>query len=164
MTLGEFACVVGAPVRWVQNARAVIGARSRYGEDEARRLGMARVIAEVTGMTLRAAYTAAAEALSVWPLEREWSRRNADGSVRIVVDVERYLSGFAARLALSRNYYAERRRGRPRKRVTEPIAAARKYGVDTSLIEASLSRTPEERLRRMDEDVRFLTGLRAVRP
>lgn len=115
-------------------------------------------------MPLVPAYALAAKALAVWPTSKVWEQENVDGSVRTVVDVERYLSTFATRLSLSRSYYAERGRGRLPKRARDPIAAARRYGVDIGLLQESLKRTPAERLRRLDEDARFLKGLRFVKP
>lgn len=164
MTLGEFSTIVGAPVRWVQNARAALRVRASYGIEEARRLGLARVIAEATGMGLGVAFQAAGEALAVWPAEREWARSNTDGSVRIVVDVERYLSGFASRLSLSRNYYGERQRGRQVKRVREPIAAASEYGWDVTLLSSGLNLSPAQRLRRLDEASEFARTVRRIAP
>jgi len=164
MTLGEFATIVGATPRWVQNARAILSVRTRYAIEDAKRLGLTRVLAEATGMPLTRAYRAAADALGAWPGAHEWSEENGDGSVRVVVDVERYLSGFAARLSRSRNYYAERQRGRPAVRVRDAVEAARKYGVDITLLQENLKLTPGELLRRNDENVRFLKGLRFVAP
>jgi hypothetical protein len=162
MTLGEFATIVGAAPRWVQNARGVLRVRDRYSIEDAKRLGLARVLAQATGMPLMRAYGAAAEALVAWPATREWTRENADGSVRVVVDVERYLSGFAARLSLSRNYYAERQRGRRGSRVREPIAAATAYGWDVTLLDWSLRLTPAQRLKRLDEASEFFRTVRRV--
>ena len=160
MTLGEFATVVGAPPRWVQNARGVLSVRGRYSIEDAKRLGLARVLAAQTGMTLIRAYGLAAEALAAWPASKEWMQGNADSSVRVVVDVERYLSGFAARLSLSRSYYSERQRGRPVKRVKEPIAAAKEYGWDVTLLQETLKLTPAERLKRLVSASESLQAMR----
>ena len=162
MTLGQFSTVVGATPKWVQNARAVLKLRGRYDTDGAKRLGLAQLLAEATGMPLKRAHAAAAEALAAWPASREWVREHPDGSVRVVVNLEYYLSGFASRLSLSRSYYAERQRGRRPKRVRDAIAAARAYGVDISLLEESLKRTPEERLKRMDEALEFFKSARVI--
>lgn len=164
MTLGEFATIVGAPPRWVQNARSVLRVRERYAVEGAKRLGLARLLVESTGMPLTRAYGAAAQALMVWPAERTWTQGNADGSVRVVVDVERYLSGFATRLSLSRNYYAEKLRGRPTTRVSEPIAAAREYGWDVTLLHESLKLTPAQRLKRLGEASEFSRTVRRIQP
>lgn len=162
MTLGRFALIVGAPPRWVQNAIAQLGERTRYTEDSARRLGLAREIREVTGMSLRRAWRIAREALEAWPAKRTWVTDRPGGSVRVFVDVERYLSGYAARLSLARARYAERRRGRIPRRPRDPLAAARAYGVDVDLLRESLRRSPAERLRQLDADVEFVRGLRVV--
>jgi len=148
----------------VQNARAALGLRKRYDLEGARRLGLARLLSQATHMPLRRAYGVAGKALQSWPERKEWAGENPDGSVRIVVDVERYLSAFATRLSLSRTYYLERRRGRPPNRVREPIAAAKAYGVDVSLLQESLKLTPEERVQRLDENVTFLKSVRVVGP
>jgi hypothetical protein len=83
--------------------------------------------------------------------------------VSLCVDLERFLSTFMTRLSLSRTLYAPRRRGRPSRKRLGGVQAARAHGVDVSLLERSLRRTPAERLRRLDEDVAFLRSLR-VRP
>src|SRR5262245_49577207 len=125
MTLGRFATIVGAPGKWVQNARTALGlSRHRYSEDEARRLGLAREVSTATGMDLKRAWAMAGSALAAWPEKKAWEWEAPEASVRIVIDLERYLSSYAMRLSLSREWYAEKQRGRPRKRVRDPIAAA----------------------------------------
>lgn len=162
MTLGQFAVIVGASPRWVQNARAVLGLRGRYADEEARRLGLARDIQDASGSSLRQAWRWARDALAAWPKQREWAHGGQRGSVRLVVDLERYLSIYAVRLSLSRTRYAERRRGRPPRRPRDPIAAARAYGIDISLLVENLKRSPEERLRTLDEAHEFLRSARVV--
>jgi hypothetical protein len=144
----------------VQNARAALRDRSPYGEAGARRLAFARVVKEATGMPLTAAYPLAAEALAAWPGRREWVYRPGDGAAAVTVDLERFLSDGAVRLSLARSYYAERRRGRPRKR--RGIALAKWYGADVTLLESSLRLTPAERLARLEEAARFFRGARRV--
>ena len=164
MTLGQFAVIVGASRRWVQNSRAVLRLRGRYTEEGAKRLGLAREVRDATGMPLRRAWRLAEQALAAWPKQREWVQEGREASVRVVVDLERYLSNYAVRLSLSRTRYAERRRGRARRRPRDPIAAAREYGVDISLLEENLKRSPEERLRRLDEEAEALRNLRVAEP
>jgi hypothetical protein len=162
MTLGQFAVIVGAAPRWVQNARAVLALRGPYTEEGGRRLGLARDIREATAMPLRRAWRLAQEALAAWPDRRDWIHEGREGSVRIVVDLARYLSHYAVRLSLARTRYAERRRGRVRQAPRDPIAAAREYGVDISLLVENLNRSPEERLRTLDEAYEFLRSVRVV--
>jgi hypothetical protein len=111
-----------------------------------------------------AGYPLAREALAAWPASRVWRREDVAGVVALEVDLERYLSGYASRLALARNWYSERKRGRAPKRRRRGVAGAEEHGVDISLLKSSLARTPEERLRRLDADVEFLETLRLGEP
>jgi hypothetical protein len=160
MTLGQFATAVGASRRWVQNAFQALGLPPEYTEGLARRLAFARVLKEACGMPLRRGFPLAARALARWPAERSWDLRQTDGSVRVTIDLERFLSDYAVRLSLSRSWYAEKRRGRPWKR--RGVALARWWGVDLTLLDESLKRTADERLKRLDENVEFLRSLRIV--
>jgi transcriptional regulator with XRE-family HTH domain len=162
-TLGQFATAVGAPKRWVQNAFQALGLPAVYTEPLARRLAFAKAVKEACGMPLRRAFPLAGEALARWPAQNTWELREPDGAVRVVIDLERFLSDYAVRLSLSRTYYAEKRRGRPRKRKRRGIALAKWYGVDLSLLVESLKRTPEERLRQLDEAREFFATARIVR-
>ena len=162
MKLGEFATAVGAPRRWVQNAFQALGLPARYSEPLARRLAFARAVKEACGMPLRRAFPLAEGALARWPAHKDWELREADGAVRVAIDLERFLSDYAVRLSLSRTFYAEKRRGRPRKRKLRGLALAKWYGVDVSLLVESLKRTPEERLRLLDEAVEAFKAMRVV--
>jgi hypothetical protein len=161
MTLGQFATAVGASRRWVQNAFQALGLPPEYTEDLARRLSFARVLKEACGTPLRRGFPLAAPALARWPAERSWDLREADGSARVTVDLERFLSDYAVRLSLSRTWYAEKRRGRPWKR--RGVALAKWWGVDLTLLDESLKRTPAERLERLDEAVAFFKSMRIVK-
>jgi hypothetical protein len=163
MTLGQFATAVGAPRRWIQNAFQALGLPAQYSEPLARRLAFAKAVKEACGMPLRRAFPLAEEALARWPDHKTWELREADGAVRVVLDLERFLSDYAVRLSLSRTFYAEKRRGRPRKRKLRGIALAKWYGVDVSLLVESLKRTPEERLRQLDEAREFFATARIIR-
>jgi hypothetical protein len=163
MTLGQFAVAVGAPKRWVQNAFQALALPPVYTEPLARRLAFARAVKQACGMPLRRAFPLAEEALACWPARKTWELRDPDGSVRVVLDLERFLSDDAVRLSLSRTYYAEKRRGRPRKRKLRGIALAKWYGVDLTLLVESLKRTPEERLKQMDDLREFFAHARIVR-
>ncbi|MDH3570272.1 MAG: hypothetical protein OER89_08800 [Gemmatimonadota bacterium] len=163
MTLGQFAVAVGAPARWVQNAFQALGLPARYTEDLARRLSFARTVKTACGMPLRQAFPLAEEALARWPRHRTWELAGPDGVVRMTLDLERFLSDCSVRLSLARCRYAEKRRGRPPKTRRRGIAWAKWYGVDISLLEASLRLTPEQRLRRLDEAAEFFRKARMIR-
>ncbi|HEX9580652.1 MAG TPA: hypothetical protein VF970_06050 [Gemmatimonadales bacterium] len=160
MTLGQFATAVGAPPRWVQNAFQALGLPARYNQELARRLAFARAVKEACGMPLRQAFPLAEKALAGWPKQRVWRLDGPDGAVKVEIDLARFLSTCTVRLSLARCWYAERRRGRPPKRRRRGIAWAKWYGVDVSLLEASLKLTPEERLRRLDEALEFFRRVR----
>jgi len=159
MTLGRFAAVVGASPRWVQNALQALDLPPVYDEERAKTLGLARVIRESLGVPLVEAHPIAKEALASWPKLRRWRREDSVGIVVIEVDLERYLSSYASRLAFVRSRYSERKRGRRPRRRTGRLAAAAEHGVDIGLIRRSLASTPEERLQRLDDDVAFLQSL-----
>ncbi len=162
MTLGQFSTAVGAPKRWVQNAMAVLALPPRYTVGGAKQLAFARMLNEAYGMPLVNTHPLAREALASWPQRGFWQLQGAGGAVALTVDLKRFLSNFAVRLSLSRAYYAERKRGRPRKRPKRGIAGAREYGIDITLLEESLKLTPEERLRRLDDTLRFLESVRVA--
>jgi len=162
VTLSQFGSVVGAEPRWVQNAMASLGLPAQYTVTVARRLALARLVRESCGMPLVEAYPLAARALAGWPLRRHWERASPDGALRIVIDLERFLSTFTARLSVARARSPGRTRGRPRRTDLRGIALAREHGVDLGLLRASLRRTPEERLRRLDDDLAFVRSMRGA--
>ena len=164
MTLGQFAMVVGASPRWVQNALQVLGLERTYDEKRAGVLGLARQITEAFGIPLVRVHPMARDALAAWPETTVWRLEGPIGVAALEVDLERYLSVYAGRLALARNRYVERHRGRPPGRRKRGVAGAREHGVDIGLLEESLKRTPAERLRRLDEDVEFVGRLRVAEP
>lgn len=159
MTLAQFALAAQADPKWVQNAVQSIGLFFNHSEDQARQLGLARVLNSTLGMPLRAAWDAAGEALRS-PNERELViTESADGSVRGVIDVYRYLSSFTA--ALSRAMAHEPRApGRPVVRERSAVYDAREYGIDISLLEAALDQSVEERLREADANAEFVRAIR----
>jgi len=157
MTLAQFAIAVGAGTKWVQNAAAALGRPLAYSEDEARRLGLARVIQGVAGMPLQRAWGLAGEALAS-SSQQEVMAEAADGSVQMNIDVRRYLSTFTA--LLRRAYSHEpRRRGRPAARGSR--WSAESYGLDVSLIDANLRRPLAERLREADEAAEMMNRFRS---
>jgi hypothetical protein len=161
MTLGQFATAAGASQRWVQNAFQALGLPPLYSDDLARRLAFAKALKAACGTPLRRGFPLAAQALARWPAERVWELRETDGSVRVTIDLERFLSDYAVRLSLSRTWYAEKRRGRPWKR--RGVALAKWWGVDLTLLDESLKRTPAQRLERLAEAAAFFKSMRIVK-
>ncbi|WP_325312467.1 hypothetical protein [Longimicrobium sp.] len=162
MTLAQFALAVNADTKWVQNASAGLGVYLAYSEGDARRLGLAKVIHETAGTPLRAAWEMAGPALAADPSAPIVSAESGDGSVRVAVDVDRYLCTFTA--WLSRAYLHEpRRRGRPAVRERAPALSAESFGLDVSLIAANMRRPLAERLREADDAAELMNRFRLRR-
>lgn len=151
MTLAQFALAAQADPKWVQNAVQTLGLYLTYSEEEARRLGLARVLGATLGTPLRQAWEVAAAALE-HPRERELVvAESPDGSARVVVDVYRYLSSFTGALAVARRR-EPRSRGRPVVRERNAAEEARAFGLDLSLYQANRLRSLDERARELDEN------------
>jgi len=161
MTLGRFATAVGATPRWVLNALTRLGVPRRYGEPLARRLALARFVGEAAGTPLRQAFGLAARALKEADPHSTW-RREGPGGVALSVDMPRFFTTYGARLALAANRYGERARGRRPRRRGSAIERAKAYGVDVTLLDSALRRSPEERVRRVAEDMAFLSEVRGT--
>jgi hypothetical protein len=162
MTLGEFAYVIDAEPKWVQNAASALGAPFPHTLPTARRLLIARAVSDETGMPLARAYRVAKEALhrydgSVRPVRIAGD----DGSVAVSIDVYRLLASLSAGMSRLAMLYAPKQRGRPR-RPKDPVRTARAYGVDITLLDANLRRSPAERLRMLDAMVQFQRRVRRV--
>ncbi len=162
MTLGQFSVAVGAPRKWVQNAFAVLEVAPEYTADQARLLSLTRVLEGSFEIPLTRAFELAATTLADPRDRRNWHHETPDGSVELSVGRDRFYTMFSAALSRARVWYSERQRGRPPRRRRRGIAAAEAYGVDVGLLTASLSRSPAERLRRLDDDVAFLRGLKVI--
>lgn len=165
MTATQFARAIRADPKWVQNAARILGKRFVYAPEEARWLGLVRVLQQQFGIPLHTASGMATRALAAPPAERAACvGESEDGSIRIVIDVARYHSSFAASLSAALTLCTPRRRGRrmghPQ---SDPMGAARRYGVDIGLTQASLALTASERLARLDDDATFLAALRQGR-
>jgi len=159
MTLGQFAVAVDASPRWVLNALARLGLPRRYGEPLARRLALARFIAEAVGTPLPQALRLADRALKEAAPHDTW-RFEALGGVTLAVDLPRFFTTYGAHLALAVNHYGERPRGRKPSRRGSAIARAKAYGIDVTLFDSALRRSPEERLRLLDENMQVMRRLR----
>jgi hypothetical protein len=163
VTLGQFSITVGMNPRAIQNARLVLGLPPRYTIESAKRLALADILRQACRMSLIDAFGLAGTILREWPRTRKWRRSSTGSTVTIVVDLERFLSFFAVRLSLARTLYSPRKPGRRPKRNRGRVIRAVRHGVDVGLLQVSLSRTPEERLRRLDEDLAFVRSMRVTR-
>lgn len=163
MTLGQFATAVGAPPRWVLNALTRLRVPRRYSEPLARRLALAKMIADTVGAALPEAFALAGRAVKEADPFATWRHESPSGAVILTIDLPRFFTSYGARLALARNQYGEKRRGRRPSRRKSATARAREYGVDTTLLGAQLTRTPAQRVSELDQNLEFLRKVR-VRP
>ncbi|MDP3774088.1 MAG: hypothetical protein Q8Q85_07435 [Gemmatimonadales bacterium] len=161
MTLGQFAVAVAATPRWVLNARSRLKVRRAYSEPLARRLALARFLAEGSGMPLLDAWPLAGEILAGTEMTGTWSRESP-GGVTLCVELPRFFTTYGANLALAINKYGERLRGRRNRKRKSAVQRAKEYGVDVTLIDSALRRNPEERLRMVSEDMAFLSEIRGT--
>ena len=161
MTLGRFAAAVGASPRWVLNTLARLRLPRRYNEPLARHLALARFISEAVQMPLPEAMRLAERALREANPRDTW-RLDGPGGVALVVDLPRFFTTYGANLALALNAYGEKPRGRRPSRRGSAIERARAYGIDLTLFDSALRRTPEERLRLLAENMQAMRRLRGA--
>ena len=161
MTLKQFAVAVGADTKWIKNAIAALGLSRSYGIEEACRLGLARVIHRTSGIPLKGAYEVACTILANHAAGQHVIAEAADRSVQVTVDLPRYLSTFHTRLALAQRQ-RDLRRGRPPRPHPDPIRFAQEYGIDVSLLQSHLQRTPDERLRIGSANAEFIRQFRGT--
>ena len=164
MTLGQFAVVVGESPRWVLNALTRLTIARRYDEPLARRLSLARLLSETTGSPLREALALATLALDEADPHGVWRSESPSGAVVLAIDMPRFFTGYGARLALARNDYGERTRGRKASRRGTPVSRAQAYGVDTTLLDSQLRRTMQHRVSEHQQRVAELKALRRSLP
>lgn len=161
MTLAEFAYLLDADPKWVQNAAAALRGRLRYTLPSAQRLAVARALAETAGMPLPRAYAIAGEVLQRFAGSKEPIQVSEGANpVAVTVDVYRILAAVSVGLSRLRTMYAPRRRGRPATVRREPVGVAEEYGIDLTLLAANLRRTPAERLRQLDAMAQFRRRVR----
>jgi hypothetical protein len=170
MTRAQFATAIGVPEKWVHNARAALGVALRYTVSEAQRLAVVRAIQTALPVALPVANAWALAALAApqrnGPVEVP---TDAHAPVRVTIDLPHILSAFTARLSQALHSEPRLRGPRPRQRgrrgptLREARARALSYGLDLSLIDASLRRSPAERLTSLDANAAFLAVARRGR-
>ena len=170
MTRAQFAAAIGVSEKWVHNARAALGGPERYTVAEAQRLAVVRAIQAVVPVTLPVANGWALAALAAPRRDGPVNvLMESHALVRVTIDLPHILSAFTARLSQALHDEPRLRGRRPRllgrRRPTlhEARARASSYGLDVSLIDASLRRSPAERLASLDANAAFLEAARRGR-
>lgn len=151
------------------NGHAVWGGSRAYSMPLARQLAVTHELQSALGIPLAVAFRVAGDALAAQPiagLTLVPVREGADAMV--AVDVARLLAAVEARASAWRAGYGARAAGRPpktrRPSRTAALERARDWGLDLSLVQANLRRTPEQRLRQLDAMVAFRRQVRRVVP
>ena len=147
VTLAAFASLVGAPSKWILNARALLRDEAPYSTRLAEHYLVIWTLNAEFGVPLARADEMARRALLHGELTRVSS---SSGLVTLEIDVERVRAAVATRASTVANTYAPRRPGRRPRRAARPLKAAEEYGIDTGLLKANLERSPEQRLRHLD--------------
>jgi hypothetical protein len=163
MTPAEFALLLDADPKWVQNVAASLHRRLPPTVAVARRLAVARALTQALELPLPRAWELAALALRGYAgSDRPVTVAPAGpGIVTLTIEVHRILAGISARLSLLRTSYHPRQRGRPRA-PRDPLRAAREYGVDLSLLRSNLRLSQADRLRQLDRMAAFRRRVRRV--
>jgi len=161
LTLGQLAMAVGASRRWVLNALTRLEVpRKDYDEPLARRLCLARQLAEAMRMPMPGACAAAAVILNETDLHATWRVESPDGAVRIEVDLPRFFSAYLPRLALARTHYQEKPRGRPFAGGQTAMARAQAWGWDTTLFASALRWPRGKLLEQAADNMAFASAMR----
>lgn len=156
MTLAYAAAVTQLPAKRIQNAFAVLRRALEYPLADVRCLGLTMQLADQLAMDLWLAWEIAEKALQK---PEEIFRFGMAGMPQIEIDVPRYLTDFGVRCARAVKYPPPMA-GRPRRRRNVKVSP-REFGIDIEALEENLKRTPEQRLRSLDENWKFVHALRA---
>ena len=161
MTLAQVAVSAGADMKWLRNSSALLRRRIRYTALDSRWWGLVRLLTESLGLPLDIAARAATAVLSdnTGAVARFGSDPSHSASLH--VDLGRYESVFLGNLSRALVHETPKRRGRPAGRsVGGPLAAAKRYGIDLSLLRSALERTPAERLAMLEANAAFVRGMK----
>jgi hypothetical protein len=156
MRLQEFALLVDAPPKWVLNTNAQLRTVVEYTVEAAERLALIRVLSRDFGVAVPRARELAEHAL-----DPSSGAQLEAGVVRLLVDVPRLRAAIATRLSQLASLTEPRRPGRRPKR-TGALTAANRHGLDVSLLQANLVKSPGERLRQLDAMMAFRSRVRRV--
>lgn len=170
LSRAQFASVVGADEKWVENSARALGVTLGHSEENARWMRLVRMFVRDFAISLARASEFATIAVAQPVDARAFVVTTSDEGASLVLDLARFHSGYIAALSVAIEHGSEGRQvGRPA-RVAEAspdgfyaaLQAAERYGVDLSLNREALRLTVAERLARLDENAAFLRTLRAA--
>ncbi len=163
MTPSQFALATGAPGKWIQNTRRVLGRPAVNDAHEARWLGLVHEFRVTIGVPLKVAAQCADTVVAAPPGQSHITIDFGDElRAALVIDLLRDRSIHLARLSRALEMPPGERRGRPltRKRRAGPVERAIVYGIDMSLLESGLRLSVSERLQQLDDNTAFLREAR----
>ena len=150
MQLAEFALLVDADPKWVLNTRAILGRGVRYTVEAAERVALVRILNRELGIPLPAAWELAGNALTRTEPKGVFEQASSGEIVTLTIDVRRLRAAVATRRSQLATMHGSKRAGRKPKRALNALEAARRYGLDVTLLQANLARSPKVRLRQLD--------------
>lgn len=163
MTLAQVAVAAAADLKWLLNSSALLKRRIRRTPVDSRWWGLVRLLTESLGVPLDSAASAATASLGAGAGRGivVTFGRDPSHSTALQIDLSRYGSVFLGNLSRALVHETPKRMGRPVARTTGgALLAATRYGIDLSLLRASLDRTPAERLEMLEANASFLRGMR----
>ena len=161
MNLAQVAVSAAADIKWLLNSSALLRRRILYTAADSRWWGLVRLLTDSLGLPLAGAARAATASLTGEAGAVVRFDSDPSHSASLHVDLARYGSVFLGNLSRALTHETPKRRGRPAGRTAGgPLAAARRYGIDLSLLKAALERTPAERLAMLEANAAFIRGMR----
>ena len=164
MTLGQFTLASGSDLKWLQNSAALLGRDLHRTPGEAKLWALIRLLVSALDIPLKRALEIAANALRMERVGVEVVvSPSSDRVATVVIDLNRFESVFNGNLSAALALELPRQRGRPKTVRGNPIENAKRYGIDISLLQSSLSLSVATRLERLDANAQFLRELRGSR-
>lgn len=146
MTLDQMAVAAGADLKWLQNAAGILQKKLIPTHAEAYWWGTVKRLSEALDIPLRKAETMANSLRGPDMVYGQRAFENdPTGVTSVTVDMDRLNSIFLANVSCALNLHTPKRRGRPEP-IGDALDKAREHGIEISLLEAALNRSPDERL------------------
>ena len=156
MTLAQVAHAAGTDRKGIANADRALGRRIPRTREGAGQLGIAREIAGATNVSLHDAWPVAGTALATTGTACAVLLPGSPaGVVTFMLDLDFYRQLARARWSAAVHFFPANLRGRPLRRRGSAVSRARTFGVDLSLVGASLRRSAPARLSAASDNMAF---------